>query len=83
MRSCIQHRNSNFISYTGLSPDFRAFVANLDSVQAPKNIQEALNQPRWKNVVCEEIKALEKNNTWDIIDLPKGKKQLDVSGYSP
>ena len=63
VRSCTQHALHNYISYSGLPPNFRAFIANLDSVQVPTNIQEALNQPHWKNAVLKEIQALEKNNT--------------------
>ena len=63
VRSCTQHALCNYISYSGLPPNFRAFIANLDSVQVPTNIQEALNQPHWKNAVLNEIQALEKNNT--------------------
>ncbi|KAA0054937.1 Beta-galactosidase [Cucumis melo var. makuwa] len=32
--------------------------------------------PEWKNVVMEEMKALEKNNTWEICALPKGHKPV-------
>ena len=35
-----------------------------------------LNQPCWKNAVLEEIQDLEKNNTWDITDLSKGKNAV-------
>ncbi|TYK30560.1 putative inactive tRNA-specific adenosine deaminase-like protein 3 isoform X6 [Cucumis melo var. makuwa] len=32
--------------------------------------------PEWKNAVMEEMKALEKNNTWEICALPKGHKPV-------
>ena len=31
----------------------------------------------------EEITALLQNDTWDIVDLPEGKKQLAVDGCIP
>ncbi|KAA0035576.1 reverse transcriptase [Cucumis melo var. makuwa] len=52
--------------------------ASLDSTTIPKNIYTALECPEWKNAVMEEIKALEKNRTWEIYALPKGHKTLDV-----
>ncbi|TYK08485.1 Beta-galactosidase [Cucumis melo var. makuwa] len=59
-----------------LSPQFRAFTASLDSTTIPKNIYIALECPKWKNVIMEEMKALEKNNTWEICALPKGHKPV-------
>lgn len=59
-----------------LSQKYRAFVAALDNTNIPKNIQEALQQPEWAATVTEEVKALVKNNTWEITPLPEGKKQV-------
>ncbi|KAA0040884.1 Beta-galactosidase [Cucumis melo var. makuwa] len=73
-RSCTKHPISNYVSYENLSPQFRAFTASLDSTTIPKNIYIALECPEWKNVLMEEMKALEKNNTWEICALPKGHK---------
>ncbi|KAL4366951.1 hypothetical protein GQ457_05G020090 [Hibiscus cannabinus] len=50
------------------------FTAALNAHQIPKNVDEALKDPKWKKVVEEEIDALEKNATWTITDLPPGKK---------
>ncbi|KAA0036613.1 reverse transcriptase [Cucumis melo var. makuwa] len=71
-RSCI----CNYVSYDNLSPYFRAFTASLDSTIIPKNIYTALECPEWKNVVMEEIEALEKNKTWEICALPKRHKNV-------
>ncbi|RDX99116.1 hypothetical protein CR513_17876, partial [Mucuna pruriens] len=38
-------------------------------------IQEALLDSNWSHAIQEEMGALEKNNTWILIALPKGKKQ--------
>ncbi|RVX13444.1 hypothetical protein CK203_020912 [Vitis vinifera] len=42
-----------FVSYNALSAKCRAFTTNLDRIQIPKNIQEALEIPEWKEVVDE------------------------------
>ncbi|KAA0053629.1 Beta-galactosidase [Cucumis melo var. makuwa] len=75
-RSCTKHPICNYVSYDNLSPQFRAFTASLDSTIIPKNIYTALECPEWKNAVMEEIKALEKNRTWEICALPKGHKTV-------
>ncbi|RVW26484.1 Retrovirus-related Pol polyprotein from transposon RE2 [Vitis vinifera] len=76
VRSCTQHPIGNFISYDKLSPTFRAFTSSITEIQVPQNIQEAFKYPKWKAAVDEEVWALEKNGTWEITDLPRGKKPV-------
>lgn len=64
---------SNYVSYKNLSPSFLAFTSHLSSVEIPKNVQEALQVPQWKKAISEETRALEKNCTWEVMGLPKGK----------
>ena len=74
--SCTLHPISKFMSYNALSAKCCAFTTNLDRIQIPKNIQEALEIPKWKEAVMEEIRALEKNGTWEVMNLPRGKKPM-------
>ena len=53
-----------------------AFISQLSSVDVPKNTQEALSGPKWKEAVFEEMKALEKNNTWEKVNLLEGKTSM-------
>ncbi|XP_054789358.1 uncharacterized mitochondrial protein AtMg00820-like [Prosopis cineraria] len=62
--------------FIALSPSYRDFITNLNKVVIPNNIQEALEIPEWRNAVMEEIRALEKNGTWEIVERPRGKKLL-------
>ncbi|KAG8497290.1 hypothetical protein CXB51_008531 [Gossypium anomalum] len=75
-RSCTQHPISRFVSYGNLSKSYNAFVSNVDSIETPKNIEEALKSTKWKQAVLEEITALEDNGTWEISKLPTGKKTV-------
>ncbi|KAG8473197.1 hypothetical protein CXB51_035225 [Gossypium anomalum] len=52
---------SNFVSYKALSATFSTFVSCLDTVKIPKNVKDALQVPEWKEVISEEMCALEKN----------------------
>ncbi|KAL5548712.1 hypothetical protein UlMin_003943 [Ulmus minor] len=71
------NKKSNFYqSYRKLLPSYKAFVSNLDSVQIPTTIQEALKVLAWKQAVEDEIRALESNGTWALTELPYGKKPL-------
>ncbi|KAL4020683.1 hypothetical protein IC575_019464 [Cucumis melo] len=82
-RFCTKHPICNYVSYDNLSPQFRAFTASLDSTIITKNIYTALECPEWKNVVIEEMKALEKNRTWEIYGtLDKHKARLVAKGFT-
>ena len=65
---------SNFVSYHKLSKEYESFVNQLSAVSIPNSVQEALRDPRWKEAMNEEMKSLQKNSTWEVGDLPEGKK---------
>lgn len=48
VRSCTQHPISQFVSYSNLSPFFRAFTSNISSVFIPRTVEEAMIIPEWK-----------------------------------
>ncbi|RVW47383.1 Retrovirus-related Pol polyprotein from transposon TNT 1-94 [Vitis vinifera] len=57
-------------------PTLWSMTPILIRIQIPKNIQEALEIPEWKEAMMEEMRALEKNETWEVMNLPRGKKPL-------
>lgn len=59
-----------------LSIDFLNFVGNINEVQEPSSYLEARNKLVWVKAMRDELKTLEVNHTWDITDLPKGKKVI-------
>ncbi|KAH9796155.1 retrovirus-related pol polyprotein from transposon RE1 [Citrus sinensis] len=44
-----------------------------EGVQIPKNIQEALEDSKWRQAVIEEMSALEQMGTWELVQKPEGK----------
>ncbi|RVW83237.1 Retrovirus-related Pol polyprotein from transposon RE1 [Vitis vinifera] len=46
--------------------------------EIPKNVKEAYGDPRWKVAVVEEVKALEKNGTWELVTLPKAARHKNA-----
>ncbi|RVW25499.1 Retrovirus-related Pol polyprotein from transposon TNT 1-94 [Vitis vinifera] len=42
----------------------------------PNNVREALADPRWKTAMNEEMKSLQKNETWELVECPPGKKPV-------
>ncbi|RVX10349.1 Retrovirus-related Pol polyprotein from transposon RE1 [Vitis vinifera] len=73
-RACTKHPIAKYISYSNLSDNYRAFTTNISKLVVPRNIQEALDEPSWKLAVFEEMNALKKNDTWEVVDLPREKK---------
>ncbi|KAF5783294.1 putative RNA-directed DNA polymerase [Helianthus annuus] len=43
----------------------------------PRNFNQAIQDERWKEAMKKEIRALEENNTWTLVDLPNGKRAVD------
>lgn len=42
----------------------------------PSTIEEALESKPWKEAMDTEYQSLMKNNTWELVDLPPGKKSI-------
>ena len=49
--------------------DFHSFYA-LASLLEPQTFHEASSNPLWKQAMKEELDALHKTGTWDLVDLP-------------
>ncbi|KAL0361772.1 UNVERIFIED_CONTAM: Retrovirus-related Pol polyprotein from transposon RE2 [Sesamum radiatum] len=42
----------------------------------PRSYAQASSQKEWQQAMREELNALDKNETWDLVDLPKGKRPI-------
>lgn len=60
--------------------DFVSYCANINNVYfEPRNHNEAMqckNSHYWKLAELEELNSLEENNTWELVDLPYGRKAI-------
>ena len=56
--------------------DFHCFSA-LAFLQEPHTFHEASSNPLWQQAMKEELDALHKTRTWDLVDLPSGKSVID------
>ena len=65
-------KQDNFIKTK--NKELAIYSSRVYAIQIPQTHHEALRDKNWKNVMNEEIKPLNKNQTWEIVDLPKGKK---------
>ncbi|XP_019170445.1 PREDICTED: uncharacterized protein LOC109166016 [Ipomoea nil] len=70
------HDISTVVSYAKISHSFQSFAMNISYQSEPKNYKEAVMHDYWRVAMQEEITALERNQTWDLVDLPPSKKPI-------
>ena len=79
-----EHDIAKYVSYSSVSPAYRTFIASLQAVPIPKDWRCAKQYLKWKDAMKEEPLSLQKNKTWELVNLPKGKKggwlQVDFHG---
>ena len=51
-------------------------LATITKECEPVSFSEAMKDGQWRQTIQDEIQALENNGTWNITDLPSGKKVL-------
>jgi hypothetical protein len=78
LKDCVgyKHDAAKFVSYERFSPSFKVFIASSDSISILTKWEDAMKDPKWKAAMLEEMKALEKNKTWQLVDLPNGKEAV-------
>ncbi|CAL8075673.1 unnamed protein product [Prunus armeniaca] len=64
-------------SFSKLSESRVHFVKQLADIPIPISVTEALNDSKWKEAMNEEMRALQKNGTWELVSLPHGKKTVE------
>ena len=67
---------TDYITDENFSEHHKAFLAAVSARVIPKNYKEEFADERWKKAVRGEADALEINRTWDVLDLPPGKKAI-------
>ncbi|RVW76140.1 Retrovirus-related Pol polyprotein from transposon RE1 [Vitis vinifera] len=72
----VKYPMSNYVSNHRLSESNKSFVNQLSTVAIPNSVQEVLADPRWKAAMNEEMKSLQKNETWELVECPPGKKPI-------
>ena len=67
----------HYVSLKQLSPAHKNFIVSLNTTIIPNTVSETLTKREWKDAMREEMSALEKNKTWEIVERPKGKSIVD------
>lgn len=72
----------NLVSFTSLQKVYRALLIHTSSIREPTSYAQASTNPKWVQAMQLELKALESNNTWDLVDLPPKKKPIGCKSVS-
>ncbi|RVW69129.1 Retrovirus-related Pol polyprotein from transposon RE1 [Vitis vinifera] len=73
----IPNQSSSAEGVLNLEPDpFMKRLPHHHNRAIPNSVQEALTDPRWKAAMNEEMKSLQKNETWELVECPPGKKPV-------
>lgn len=55
----------------------KAFLSAITSNSEPKFFREAMHDNNWEEAMKKEIQALEKNGTWTLKEILKGKRAIN------
>ena len=75
-RTNVRYPIGHFVRYDKLGTEYKTFLTLLGDITIPTRVEEALQDPGWRAAMDEEMRALKKNDTWEIVTLPRGKKAV-------
>jgi hypothetical protein len=67
---------ANYVSTQGLPDPLKTFMHDISTNHVPTGVEEAVKNPKWTQAIREEMEALMKNKTWNLVPLPRGKKTV-------
>ena len=62
--------------FSKISLNHKSFLLTLSTIPIPNSLSEALSKREWRLAMEGEMEALQKNKTWELVDLPSGKKPV-------
>jgi len=72
IRICKSTKLPDF-AYSCYSSSFTFFLAYIHCLFEPSSYKETIFDPLWQQTMDEELSALHKTDTWDLVPLPPGK----------
>nr|GEX62186.1 ribonuclease H-like domain-containing protein [Tanacetum cinerariifolium] len=67
---------NRFVNHSMLSVENYVFVSNLNKSYEPSSYKEASKDINWIDAMNNEILALYENDTWELVELPFGRKPI-------
>ncbi|KAJ0565281.1 putative RNA-directed DNA polymerase [Helianthus annuus] len=76
LNSNVRYDINKVVNYSCLSADNMSFISKLGKSTEPSCYNEASKDPKWVEAMNLEMEALMRNNTWELVDLPSGRKPI-------
>ncbi|GKD38410.1 ribonuclease H-like domain-containing protein, partial [Tanacetum coccineum] len=80
VESKVKHELEKYVGYSKLNSENYYFVTQLNQNCDPKSFFKASKFSHWTDAMNNEMDALLRNDTWDIVDLPKDVKSIGSFG---
>ncbi|GKD73089.1 ribonuclease H-like domain-containing protein, partial [Tanacetum coccineum] len=74
--SKVKYRLDKYVNYSNLSKRNYCFATMVNKGIEPKTYFEASQHKLWVDAMNIKMDALYKNNTWELVDLPIGRKAI-------
>ncbi|KAJ0596006.1 putative RNA-directed DNA polymerase [Helianthus annuus] len=72
----VKYDLNKVVSYSCLSAESSLFISCLSKSVEPSSYKEASRDPKWVEAMNLEMEALLKNQTWELVELPVGRKPI-------
>ncbi|GJW53150.1 ribonuclease H-like domain-containing protein [Tanacetum coccineum] len=72
----VKYGLEKYVGYSKLNSEIFCFVTQLNKSIEPKSYFEASKYPHWTDAINQEMDALLRNGTWEIVELPEGRKAI-------
>ncbi|KAI5338481.1 hypothetical protein L3X38_017752 [Prunus dulcis] len=69
---------TDYVSGDELSNDENIAQFALFAGNDPNTFDDAVKSSKWRKAIDLEIQAIERNNTWELVDMPQGEKTVGV-----
>ncbi|GKE00690.1 putative RNA-directed DNA polymerase, partial [Tanacetum coccineum] len=79
VESKVKYGLENYVSYVNLSTENKCFTTELNKSLEPKSFYEASKDQHWIEAMNNEMDASYRNDTWEVVEFPVGRKAI---GYN-
>ncbi|GJX04226.1 ribonuclease H-like domain-containing protein [Tanacetum coccineum] len=81
VESKVKYGLEKYVGYSKLNSEIFCFVTQLNKTREPKSYFEASKYLHLTDAMNQEMDALLRNNSWEIVDLPEGRKAIGRIDY--
>ena len=64
--------------YESSAPNSFSLFALFSQIDVPLTFEEVVEEEVWAQSMDEEMKSIEENRTWELVDVPKGKYVINI-----